>query len=111
MENRLSKNAQGTQKDRKEESNRWVLKVKFYVVVVKTLAQCLKIPQKVSFNIASEASYVYIIKVDKTLLKMPKIWKPEAWGQTVLPDRTKIGEKCQKVKRDILIHFQTLWVA
>ena len=61
------------------------------------MGQCLKITEKVSFNIASEASNVY-----KSSLKMPKngpFWrffrKPEAYGQTVLPDRTKIGEKCQ----------------
>ena len=35
------------------------------------LAQCLKITEKVSFNIASEASYIYIW-VDKSSLKMPK---------------------------------------
>ena len=37
--------------------------------------------------------------------------KPEAWGQTVLPDifkRTKIGGKCQKFKCDILSPFQTM---
>ena len=30
-----------------------------------TLARCLKITEKVSFNIASEASYVYILSVQK----------------------------------------------
>ena len=34
---------------------------------VQVLSRCLKITEKVSFNIASEASYLYI------LLKMPKI--------------------------------------
>ena len=52
--------------------------------------------KKVSFNIASEASYVY-----KKFIKMPKTVILETWsiGQTVLPDRSnKIGknvEKCQ----------------
>ena len=43
-------------------------------------------------------------------------WKPEACGQTVLPDRSLlIGQKLvenakiQKFKCDILSNFQTLW--
>ena len=36
------------------------------------MSQCLKITEKVSFNIASEASYVYILSGQK-LIKMPKI--------------------------------------
>ena len=32
----------------------------------KRRARCLKITEKVSFNIASEASYVYILSVDKS---------------------------------------------
>ena len=57
------------------------------------MTQCLKIAQKVAFNIASEASYVYILKVDKKSSKMPKM--------------TKFGEifKC-----DNLGNFQTMWV-
>ena len=56
-----------------------------FLCYTKTL--CLKITGKVPYNIASEASYVY-----KSSLKMPKIvnlgvfFKPEPWGQTVLPD-------------------------
>ena len=34
--------------------------------------QCLKIAEKVSFNIASEASYVFMFYVDKSYLKMLK---------------------------------------
>ena len=34
--------------------------------------QCLKITEKVSFNIASEASYVYIL-IGQNLIKMPKM--------------------------------------
>ena len=34
-------------------------------------SQCLKIIEKVSFNMASEASYVYIL--DKSLSKVPKM--------------------------------------
>ena len=44
-------------------------------------SRCLKITEKVSFNIASEASYVYILSGQK-FIKMPKMvhfgefWKP-----------------------------------
>ena len=58
--------------------------------------------KKVSFNIASEASYVFT--------KMPKIvnltsfWDPEACGRIALPD---FNLKTQ-MKWDILGNFQTL---
>ena len=47
--------------------------------------------EKVSFNIASEVGYVYILA---------SFWNPKTVGQTVLPDRSvlkkkKIAEKCQ----------------
>ena len=38
-------------------------------IVKESSAQCLKITEKVSFNIASEASYVYILSVQE----MPKM--------------------------------------
>ena len=45
--------------------------------------------------------------------KMVHFWKPEACGQTVLPDRSLlIGQKLVKIlkfKCDILSNFQTLW--
>ena len=56
------------------------------------LTQCFKIIEKVSFNIASEASYIYIlkeqkfIKITKNVHFLASFWKPEACGQTVLPD-------------------------
>ena len=52
-------------------------------------ARCLKITEKVSFNIASEASYAYILSGQKFIKKKSQkwFWKPEAYGQTVLPDR------------------------
>ena len=57
------------------------------------MPQCFKIVQKVAFNIASEASYVYILS-GQELTKHAKnghfcatFWKPFACGQTVLPDR------------------------
>ena len=67
--------------------------------------------------IASEASYVYILSGQK-LIKMPKMvhlgefWKPEACGQTVLPDRSVLWQnwwKMPKFKCDILSNFQTMW--
>ena len=65
--------------------------------------QCLKITQKVSFNIASEASYVYILSRQKLIknAQNSSFWrvfrKPEACGQTVLPDRSLlIGQKLVK---------------
>ena len=69
--------------------------------------QYLKITEKVSFNIASKASYDY--SAEKKLIKNAKNYqfgeflKSEAYDQTVLPDRsavsferTKISGKCQK---------------
>ena len=53
-----------------------------------TMARCLKITEKVAFNMASEASYVYNLSGQK-FVKMPKIvnsGKPKAFGQTALPD-------------------------
>ena len=53
------------------------------------IERCLKITEKVSFNIASEASYVYFLngqKFIKNAKKMTRFWKTEACGQTVLPD-------------------------
>ena len=48
--------------------------------------------------------------------KNDSFWKPEACGQTVLPDkwqvtfnRTKIGGKCQIKKIRLFGNFQTVW--
>ena len=81
-----------------------------------------KITEKVSFNIASEASYVYILSGQKLIKNAQKwcilasFWKPEACGQTVLPDRSVlIGQKwvenakIGKFKCDISANFQTMW--
>ena len=85
-------------------------------------ARCLKITEKVSFNIASEASYVYILSGQKLIKNAQKwcilasFWKPEACGQTVLPDRSVLisqklvkNAKIENLKYDILGDFQTLW--
>ena len=55
--------------------------------------------RKVSFyNIASEASYVYILSGQKLIKKAKnyqfwRVFKPKAWGQTVLPEMCLIGQK------------------
>ena len=56
----------------------------------------MKITENVSFNIASEASYVYILSGQKFIKNAKKgFWKTEACGQTELPDKfnmTNIGK-------------------
>ena len=73
-------------------------------------AQCLKITEKVSFNIASVASYVYILSGQKFTKNGPicaSFWKPEACGQTVLPDRSiSIGQKLVKKTKIQMRHFE-----
>ena len=75
------------------------------------LAQGLKITEKVSYNIASEASYVHILS-GQNLIKNAKngqffasFWKPEACGQTVLPDRSILIGQCQNSKIQMR-HFE-----
>merc|ERR1711860_289312 len=83
--------------------------------------RCLKLTEKVSFNIASEASYVHILSGQKLIknAKNGQFWrvvrKPEACGQIVLPDRSVlIGQKLvenakmKKFKCVILSNFQTM---
>ena len=56
-----------------------------------TFTQCLKITEKVSSNIASEASYVFILSGQTFIKKWqnePSFRKPEAYRQTVIPDRS-----------------------
>ena len=84
------------------------------------LARCLKITEKVLFNFASEASYVYILN-GQNFMKNAKngqfgeFVKTKACGQTVLPDRSilieqKLVENAQieKFICDILTDFQTM---
>ena len=75
-------------------------------------SRCLKITEKVSFNIASEASYVYILMEQKLIQNGNN---GPFCGQTVLPDRSVlIGQKLvenakiKKIKCDILCNFQTV---
>ena len=84
-------------------------------------AQCLKITEKVSFNIASEASYGYIlsgrkfIKNAKKWSNLTSFWQTEATFQTVLPATPPLvgqklmkNAKIEKFRCDILGDFQTL---
>ena len=79
--------------------------------------QCLKITEKVSFNIASEASYVYILSGQKFIknAKYGPFWRFLENLKFALPDRSLlIGQKLvknakiMKLKCDILGDFQTL---
>ena len=86
--------------------------------------RCLKITEKVSFNIASEASYVYIFSGQKLtkIANNDPFWRvlenlKIACGQIVLPDKSiLIGQKLMenakmpKFKCDILSNFQTMCV-
>ena len=72
----------------------------------------MKITEKVSFNIASEASYAYILSGQKLIknAKNGQFWrvfdKPEACGQTVLPDRSiLIGQKMVENAKIQMRHF------
>ena len=83
--------------------------------------RCLKIAENVSFNVASEASYVYILSWQKFSKNAENgqfwlFWKPEACGQTVLPDMSilieQIGGKCQNWKKSnatFWVIFKTMW--
>ena len=86
------------------------------------ILQCLKITEKVSFDILNEASNIYFLSWQKFIenAKNGQFWrvfgKPEACGQTVLPDRSILIEKkngantkIEKFKYDIFDDFQTLW--
>ena len=78
----------------------------------------MKISEKVSFNIASEASYVYILSGQKfiknaEMVNLASFWKSEAYGQTVLPDKSLlIGHKLvesaemENLSCDILVIFK-----
>ena len=79
------------------------------------LARCFKITEKVSFDIASEASYVYILSGQKLIknAKNGSFWRVfktwSLWSNSVTRQvsfiRTKIGEKCQHLKIQMR-HFE-----
>ena len=75
----------------------------------------MKIAPKVAFNVATEASYVYILSGQNLIKNSKTFWQPEAYCQTVLPDRLFVirqklmeNAKIEKCKCDILGDFQTL---
>ena len=75
---------------------------------------CLKITKKVAFNIANEASYIYILSGQK-FIKNAKIsplvfLKLEACGQTVLPDRSLLIDKNWWKMSKLKNSNETCWV-
>ena len=56
-----------------------------------TNAQCLKITEKVSLKVASEAS-----NICQKWSILTSFWKPEAYSQTALPDMSVLGKNCWK---------------
>ena len=80
-----------------------------------TYPRCLKITEKVSFNIASEESYVYILSGQKLIKNAKnalfgeflKTWSLRSNSVTrqVSFSRTKIGGKCQNSKIQMR-HFE-----
>ena len=69
-----------------------------------------KSQKKVSFNIASEASYVYILNGQKLSI-LTSFRKSEACGQTVLPDRSLIiGQKIVENAKIQKNSNATFWV-
>ena len=84
------------------------------------IERCLKITEKVSFNIASEASYVYFLSWQK-LIKIPqlvhfgeflKTWSLRSNSvtrQVLIGQKLVENAKIQKFKCDILSNFQTMW--
>ena len=75
----------------------------------------MKITEKVAFSIASEASYVYILSGQKFIKNAKNgpfwtFWKPEAWGQTVLPDMSiLIGQKLVENPNIENLHETFFW--
>ena len=78
-------------------------------------SRCLKLTEKVSFNIVSEASYVYILSGQKFIKNakngpiLASFLKTEACGQTVLPDRSILkGQTLMEnanIKKTQMRHF------
>ena len=90
-----------------------------FIVANESMTPWVKITEKVSFHIASEASYVYILsghgqKVTKNAKNGPFLatfWNPKACGQTVLPDRSiLIGQKMMEYAKIEKKSNATFWV-
>ena len=91
---------------------------KLLYFVITRITRWLKITEKVSFQIASEASYVYILSAQKFIRNAQKwsilasFWKAEVCGQTVFPDRSILTKKVQNAKIEkfkwaFFVDFQT----
>ena len=88
----------------KHERTHWAKSSKIFLILYS--ARSLKITEKVSFNIASEASYGYILSGQKLLLKMLKMvqflktWKLQSNSVTRQGNFNwpKIDGKCQNMK-------------
>ena len=65
---------------------------------MKAGSQCLKITEKVSYNIASEASYIYILSKNAKNSQFDK-----APNQTVVPDRSVL------IYQNFIKNDQYLW--
>ena len=85
-------------------------------------ARCLKITEKVSFNIANEASYVYILSGQKFIknAKNSSFWRffenlklavKQCYhtGSVLIGQKLVENAKIKKLKCDILSSFQTMW--
>ena len=79
---------------------------KTLILIFHCFTQCLKITEKVPLNIASKASYVYILRGQKSINNAKKgsisasFWKPEPCGQKVLLDRSlSIRQKLVKIPK------------
>ena len=82
-------------------------------ILLKLSSQCLKITDKVSFNIASGASYVYILSGQKLIKNAKNVpfWRVfenlKLAGQLVLPDRSVlIGQKLVENAKIEMRHFE-----
>ena len=84
------------------------------------IERCLKITEKVSFNIASEVSYVYFLSWQKLIkntkngpfgefLKTWSLRSNSVTRQVLIGQKLVENAKIQKFKCDILSNFQTMW--
>ena len=71
----------------------WIVWI-YLKYTINSKSQCLKITEIAAFNFSSEASYTKVPEKCQKWSILASYWKPEACGQTVLPDRSLlIGQK------------------
>ena len=102
-----------------------MLEISYFVIAARkakmwkkvSLELCLKITEKVSFNITSEASYIYILSGQKFIQKCQKrpIWasfmnllslRSNSVTRTVNFNRTKLVAKCQNSNATFWVIFK-----